>query len=284
MKNLSMAAAALLICILTTATAAMAQEEKNNPDQSFLSIPAGNWIDASLTGVVPETFKYQEKSPDCPANSMTFTFHYPKGLQAKGNGRVDNEVSGSVQSELVEAINEFKEGGACGKDICGGASCGEWISEKTFAVHTPSSGYLSILFTEFSDTGGAHPNTEYRVMNFRPDGENLTLEDVFSDPAKSVPLYWDYVYAKWCAEHPDKFPLHYATMQDCGTDSPDNPNTYEGAKTLDDLGRLVFTSFGATLVLGPYESGSYASGTVMLDLPKEDLIKMGADPAVWGSK
>jgi hypothetical protein len=44
---------------------------------------------------------------------------------------------------------------------------------------------------------------------------------------------------------------------------------------------LIFTSLGATLLLGPYESGSFASGSQALDLPKEALLEMGANPAIW---
>ena len=278
MKNLTFLAAALLIAALAS-PAAQAQELMEN----FLNIESGNWISSSLPGVSPRTVKHQELAPDCPGNSLTVTLYYPQGLSAD----VDQLIEKSIQDKLAVEIAEIKDDSFCGKDVCGGASCGAWSSDETFAAHSPAPGYVSILFTDFSYTGGAHPNTEYRVMNFKPDGgpvklKKMELKDLFPDPDKSVPLYWEYVYGKWCDEHSYKFPAHYSTMQDCGVDSPDNPNIYEGAKTLDDLGRLVFSPFGATIVLGPYESGSYATGTIMLDLPKEDLIKMGADPAIWG--
>jgi len=268
----------LAAALLLAAPMAPAQEAEG-PAESFLNIDSGNWISANLPEVGPRTLKHQEQAPDCPGNSLTITLHYPQGLGAD----IDRRIEKSVQDELASKIAEIKEGGFCDKNLCGGLSCGTWTADETFAAHSPSPGFLSILFTEFSDTGGAHPNTEYRVMNFKPDGRPLTLEDMFPDPAKSVPLYWDYVYAKWCAKHPYKYPTHYAAMQDCGSDSPDNPNIYEGAKTLDDLGRLVFSPLGATIVLGPYESGAYATGTITLDLPRRDLVKMGADPAIWGT-
>ena len=278
-KILSILASVLLLA----APAALAQESAEN-FESFLNIESGNWISASLPGVSLRTIKNQETAPDCSVNSLTVTLHYPQGLSAD----IDQLIEKRAKDKLAAEIAEIKDGGFCDKDMCGGLSCGAWSADETFAAHSPSPGFLSILFTEFSYTGGAHPNTEYRVMNFKPVGQPtelraMELKDLFPDPEKSVPLYWEYVYAKWCAKFPYKFPLHYAGG-DCGTDSPDYPNTYEGAKTLDDLGRLVFTPLGATMVLGPYESGSYASGTVMLDIRKEQLIAMGANPAIWTSE
>lgn len=276
MKFLYMATAALFMATLTAAPAALARDDQATAE-SFLNIAPGNWISADLPGVGPRTIKHMETAPDCPGNSLTIAIHYPQGLGPD----IDRLVEQTARDEMAARLAEVKDGGFCEADICGGLSCGAWTADETFAAHSPSPGYLSILFTEYSYTGGAHPNTEHRALNFRPDGRPMELRDLFPEPDKSVPRYWDIVYAKWCAEHPYKFPLHYSALQECGTDSPDNPNTFAGAETLDDLGRLAFTPFGATMVLGPYESGSYATGTVLLDLPKEDLIGIGADPAIW---
>lgn len=270
-------ASVMAAALLLTAPVAQAQESQGATADSFLYIDSGNWISAELSGVSPRTLKHQELAPGCPGNSLTITMHYPQGLGAD----IDRQVEKSAQDKLAGEIAEIKNDGFCTKDICGGSSCGAWVADATFAAHRSSPGYLSILFTEYSYTGGAHPNTEYHVMNFQPDGRLMSLTDFFPEPEKSVPLYWEYVYAKWCAENPYKFPLHYSAIQDCGTDSADNPNTYEEGKTLDDLGRLVFSPLGATIVLGPYESGAYATGTITLDLPREDLIKMGANKAIW---
>lgn len=247
--------------------------------ESFLDISAGNWVSADLSGVAIKTLKRTEAAPDCQSNFLSLSFQYPQGLGAA----VDAQIESAVKRNLDDEIAEIKNGGFCDQKICGAASCGEWSSDKTFAVHSSAPGYYSVLFTSFSYTGGAHPNTEYQAMNFRPDGQPLTLTDLFPKPEQSVPLYWAYVYDKWCSEHSYRFPLHFDGMQDCDPTSAATPTSPPTVESLDDLGRLVFSSFGATLVLGPYESGTYVTGTVMLDIPKEELIKIGASKEIWAA-
>jgi hypothetical protein len=36
-----------------------------------------------------------------------------------------------------------------------------------------------------------------------------------------------------------------------------------------------------TLILGPYDGWSYADGPSDLEIPKDELLKMGANPAIW---
>lgn len=233
-----------------------------------------------LTELEAKKTTHTEKSTICDDNILVHTFYYPQGT---GRQSVDLGVRNMVIEEMNKNVAEIKQEGFCAADECGESSCGRWPVTQTFSVYQSSPDYISILFEESGFTGGAHTNTVFTVLNYNlKNGRQLTLAEVFPDQKRSLPLYWDYVYAKWCAENGYKFPLHYNSVEDCAAGiDPDNPNTYQGADNLDDLGRLVFSAKGATLVLGPYESGSYANGTRTLDLPLAELLKIGASPTLW---
>ena len=238
-------------------------------------------LESVRPGLTTKIMSHTAISDNCDANVLKISIYYP---QNTGNEKVDQELEKAVKStfdtQTAEVTTFF-----CDKEFCGTASCDEWSSDRSFAVYAPSSDYLSVLFHEASFTGGAHGNSIFEVMNFNlKTSEKITLKDIFPDTDSSVEQYWNYVYAKWCAENGYKFPLHFSPVEGgCNTDDPENPRNYDGAKTLDDLGRLVFTPKGVTLVLGPYESGSYVTGDQYLDIPKEDMIKMGASPVFWES-
>ena len=277
---------ALLIC-LAFAAPAVAQEEEPEEVNGFLQTAPGAFDDegnrlpdkAAFPNLQTKARQSKETSPDCRTNIISIVFHYPQGT---GLADLDKKLETMAAEDVNRLIKSTKDG-FCAKDDCSSLSCGKWEAERRYAVYSPSAGYLSILFSDFLSFGGAHPNREYRVLNYGKDGTPLTLQDVFADPDKSAPLYWEYVYSRWCAENGYKFPLHYSMMQPCEKeDDPENPSSYKGTKTIEDLGRLVFTPNGASLLLGPYESGSNATGTVVLDLPKDELIKMGASKAIWG--
>ncbi len=258
-----------IFCFLLLAAGAQAEEA-----ESGLPVPA------DLPGLTTQTLDHQEVSGTCPANTLTLTVQYPQGLGLPG---LDQTLAGQAADRMTAQLDDLK-GAMCDGEICGGAACGEWFWQREFSVYAPSAGYRTVLFSDSSYLGGAHGGLDYEARTYGPDGRLLTLTDVFPDPAASAPRYWAYVYAQWCAVHHTQFPLHDEAggSGGCRPGDPGQPEKAPAAKELDDLGRLVFTPEGATLVLGPYESGSYASGTMVLDLPKAELIKMGASPQIWG--
>ncbi len=289
-------AAATLALILAAGSfgaspAALAQD----PPPSFLDTapgtpdPDGNRLPNGQPRLRIKKLERREVSPVCPGNSLTLTFFFPQGFDRPGP---DEDLAGRIAEELKREAAEFTKDGFCPKEDCGSRSCGAWTARKTVAVYQPSPDYVSILFTDYSFTGGAHPNTTYTALTYDlTTGQPLTLAGLFPDRDRALPRYWEWVYSHWCSRMGYKFPLHFQNLQPCNQadvpdapDTPAPPDTYVWASTLDDLGRLVFTPQGASLVLGPYESGSYASGTVILDLPRDEFIALGASPALWGIK
>lgn len=56
---------------------------------------------------------------------------------------------------------------------------GSWSIRRTVRPLWNDRGVLSLEFVEESYTGGAHPNTETRLVSFDADGRRLRLEDLF---------------------------------------------------------------------------------------------------------
>jgi hypothetical protein len=247
-----------------------------------LELAPSNRLSARLTGLTVRHLGHRAIGPECPQNVFKLDFFYPQGF---GRPKIDEAVAAAVTAEFKERLPEGRDEFFCDREYCGSASCGLWPVEKTFAVHTPSPGFISILFTEESYTGGAHGNLDFNVMNFNLENDRpMTLADLFPQPEKSVPAYWGQVYSEWCRTRGVNFPLHFKTDTE-GKCRPGEvlkpPDEFQEAGNLEDLGRLIFTAQGVTLLLGPYESGSYASGSQALDLPKEMLLEIGANPALW---
>ncbi len=240
-----------------------------------LPFPAGDLPDLTFLTVGQET----GSAPNCLLNSLTLTIGVPQGLGLPGldKAMVDQSV------ELLKKRYAELKGTLCDEATCGGASCGEWFWRREVSLYVPSAGYVSILFSDSSYLGGAHENLEYEVQTYGPDGRSLTLTDLFPDPGQSAPRYWAYVHAQWCAAHGVKYPPHFdGGVVTCRPGDSGQPRENQKVAKLADLGRLIFTDEGATLVLGPYESGSFAAGTMTLDIPKAEFIEMGAAPKIWG--
>lgn len=241
----------------------------------------GNRLPPNQAGLSAKKLQRRVTSPKCQSNYQDFVYFYPQGF---GNLVLDSEIERLITEQFNQEFEAARQGGLCDREFCGSASCGAWGSNLTFEIHQPSANYVSILFTHYSQTGGAHPNTAYEGHTYSLlTGQPMTLMELFPQAQASVSKYWEMVYKQWCDNVGYKFPLHYQNSEPCGQpDSQANPNTFTWASNLSDLGRLVFTPHGASLVLGPYESGSYASGTVVMDFTREEMTAIGAAPSVWG--
>ena len=246
----------------------------------FLELAPSNRLSSKLPDLTVHHLSHRAAGPECPQNVLNMDFFYPQGF---GRPEIDETVALAITSEFEERLDEGREEFFCDREICGSASCGSWPVEKTFAVYSPSDRVVSILFTEESYTGGAHGNLDFDVLNFNlENGRPLALTDLFPGPEKSVPAYWGQVYAEWCRARGVKFPLHFKSGEKCRPGEVlQVPDEFKEAGELDDLGRLIFTPLGVTLLLGPYESGSYASGSQALDISREKLVEIGADPSIW---
>jgi len=265
----------LLTFISLTLWAAVPAEAQG--DSVFLDLEPANRLSSRLPNLSVRHLSYRSSGPECPQNVLALDFFYPQGF---GRPKIDGAVAETITAKFEERRNgQF----FCDPEFCGDVSCALWPIEKTFAVHAPSARFVSILFTENSYTGGAHGNLVFQVFNFDLENDRpMTLNDFFPRPEESVPRYWGQVYADWCRIKGVKFPLHLKSPEKCRPgETSQPPAEFQKVGDLEELGRLIFTPLGATLLLGPYEAGSYADGSQALDISKEKLLEMGANPILW---
>jgi hypothetical protein len=253
-------------------------------------------------GATPKTDREMVNEKGC--SPFNYTVTYPLGMD--GGGPVDKAVSALAARFMAKAKAEGEEAvlrfGPCDKgDEDGDEAQGEDsgyagsaqgeeddFSEGSLFTRYVSSPYrvsgkaYSVLFYWSKYLGGAHMTMGYASTNLMADGTEITLGKLFPDPAKSLPLLWEAVYRGYCDSN--SFPPNYYGGSDlsCGADVPPLPDPLKSPEaTLDAAGHMLLTSLGLSVHLGPYEAYSFAEGPQFRDIPKEELLRMGADPNIW---
>jgi len=95
-----------------------------------------------------------------------------------------DSVGSSLEEQSQSYLNSFLEAKADFPDMPGG-----WEMEVEAIVSFDSLSTLSIFFTEFNYSGGAHPNSSNYFMNFdRSTGEFLSIDRLVLDQPKLLAL------------------------------------------------------------------------------------------------
>jgi hypothetical protein len=215
----------------------------------------------------------------CRRDTYTYGIGYVRGID--GGGPVDRAVAafaGDLFSGAgMESIDEFRDDESpCEPDAWEYFSTG---SAEAFVV-SPSA--YSVLFSTSWYTGGTHPVPGFAALNLRADGSEITLHQLFPDSARSLPLFTERVYRGFCSLGHDKAPFIFGYDKPCWGASAGIPEWIEFSEdSLDAAGHSVLTEMGLSINLIGYEAFSHADGPHFMDFPKEVLIELGADPAVW---
>jgi hypothetical protein len=150
----------------------------------------------------------------------------------------------------------------------------------TSSPYRASSGIYSVLFMKSGETGGAHGYYGFETVNFFADGLPVSLRRLFPDPQRSLPMLWSAIFTGFCRDH-DTAPSFYGDPP-CGGGIPPLPAPLRNlSSNLDSVGHMLLTSMGLSVIMGPYEGYSFAEGSQYVDIPKDELLSMGASPAAW---
>jgi hypothetical protein len=163
-----------------------------------------------------------------------------------------------------------------------------------FDAYSPRPGIISLLQTTLMDfrEHGNHPSSSYNSVSYDVEkAEELGVKDLFPDPEKSLPLFWNLISRRFCSVGPKddtSLPSFYKANQQCPKpktedllklpESLSKPNL-----TLDDLGHAFLTNDSLVLYLDGYEAWSWAYGPVDIRVSKDELIEIGASPTIWNS-
>lgn len=195
-------------------------------------------------------------STECP----DVTMHYP----VIGNAQADAILADFARNAVKAFEKILQEDG--GERPEGYAS---YELMGTYEINRPSENAVSVLFSIYNYTGGAHGMRELNCINFElPSGRRLALEDIFGKPQRALEILSDYSRARLPAELGPDFVDE--DMLSSGT-APDAAN-FANLTLLPDAVRVEF---------GPYQVASWAAGLPQLPVPLADLAEAEPSRAIW---
>jgi hypothetical protein len=275
-------AAALAATVALSATVALAATDSLPDHAKWATYDQSAFLThgARPAGATPASAEERMSSLSCPATALTITMTYPQGFDS--GGPVDRAMAAFAGRRMAEFKAEVEEV-LSEPNVCSGEiPVEDYFHTIGSAPYGVSGKAFSALFTMYRYSGGNHPSYYYTPLNLLPDGTELTVGRLFPDPARSLPLLWERVYRDSCSrEVAPTAPLYYGGAP-CGPAVPPTPPQMgSGASSLDVLGHATLTSMGLTISLDPYEAWYWAAGPLFIDVPKDNLLQMGADPGLW---
>ncbi len=128
-----------------------------------------------------------------------------------------------------------------------------WAEDSTTTVVLARPDLISLEVALYSDSGGAHPNTQLITSNFgmvKGKAKKLTLADLFKRGTNPLPLVSKIVMAK---------------LKEKNASWIENGDVK--ALDLKSGDEFVIATDRLTYIFSPYEMGSYAEGSYIIDVP-----------------
>jgi hypothetical protein len=216
--------------------------------------------------------QHQLTSPTCPTDLVYIALEYPSNtgssaLDARIAKTMDRTFAQNTKQAVNLSCNDFE--GCLGHCLPVGFEIKHYIQR-------PGPGYLS-LFRVDRFIGTFRPNrhmrgtVDYKFENYSlVSGQPLKLKDIFVNPNKSVPLFWQRVEKLIKTE--GSAPCSIRRYKVSGR-SISNQRL--------EPGDFILTRGGATVAI-TNSSSPGACLSQAIDLSIQDMIDIGAYPALWG--
>lgn len=201
-------------------------------------------------------------------------------IQRGGNGNPAVSLYYPVlhQTAVDEAIRrwatdvadayEKEVGKADGPDGEKPSSYGMWDLTGLFELTRPSEGVVSVTFSVYSYTGGAHGNLEITCLNYDlRTGRRLDLADLFKDPEKALQLM-----SAWSQKE---------LARSLGEDTDEDMIRDGVAPDLRNFANLTLTPQGLRIEFQPYQVAPWAAGPQRVDMPLAELAAAGPEARIW---
>ena len=135
-----------------------------------------------------------------------------------------------------------------------------------YNIAKPQDRYLSVIFTSWVFGGGAHDFWQAHALSFDLEkGKQLTLDDLMPSQAAI-----------------DKLQAKLADMDKTRRGDSDYMQTFNDNKYPElDMHRMALTPEGLMIIFDPYEIGSFAEGSIIFNISKDELKAIGANTAYW---
>jgi uncharacterized protein YecT (DUF1311 family) len=195
--------------------------------------------------------------------SLELSVSYPQGLSEAA----DAAVQRTAQAVFDETVASYEKAAAeyAAEASDNARTAPGWESTTGYTLFQPSTRCVSVLFSTYEFSGGAHPNHLLSARTYDlTTGRELTLKDLFPQKLPVDALARSIVASV----------LQQKKARDAVIG--DEKNNVDLS-----MDRILLTPAGMRIVYAPYEMGSYAEGEYAVDIPKQDMLKLGADPALW---
>jgi hypothetical protein len=213
----------------------------------------------------------------CPASPLAYHITYPRGLD--GGGPQDRAAEARARKLLAEGRKVMRDfaGDEGGASYCRFPGAHNWTGGSE--AYRISRANVSVLFSWGVFYGASTGGGKY-ALNLLEDGTEITVGRLFPGGRGPVAAFWELVWRDMC--------LKMELGERCRGRVPPVPRKIADPRTvLDGVFHSLLSSRGLTISLGKGEGGELLGFGVWfkdLDIPKEDLLAMGADPAIWGVK
>ncbi|MDR1487920.1 MAG: hypothetical protein LBT62_08045 [Deltaproteobacteria bacterium] len=214
--------------------------------------------------------QHQLTSPTCPTDLIYISIEYPSNT---GSEALDQRLLKAAEKNFNQAKKRALQLTCNDFYGCLGVCLPIGIEHKYY-FQTPSAGYLSLFEVErfignFRQNSHLRGTVDYSFTNYNlTTGAPLTLKDIFKSPNKSVPAFWK------------KIEQVLSENNNCRLDK-----LYVGGRRISSVSLnpkdLILTRGGATIAVWSPKSGTCRSEAI--DLTIQEMIEIGANPAVWGA-
>jgi uncharacterized protein YecT (DUF1311 family) len=194
---------------------------------------------ALAAGVAVKTQKLAKET-----DAATVSVEYPE----TGNAAIDTEIATWAKGEFDDFVRLSAEDRQPDEP--------QYELEITFEVERNDASGFAVLFTEYTFTGGAHPNSDFTTFNYMmPDGWRVYLPEIFQ--AKALKVISGLAIA--------------GVKKELGEDG-DDPTVAEGAgPAWDNFEDFILKANSLDLNFAAYQVAAYAAGPQFVSIPIQKL-------------
>jgi hypothetical protein len=266
------------------ASLALGQDSGNGEvELSYLAPKVGRELPNLGFKTVRGTFR----DPKCRGVFNEVWVTYPSNT---GSRALDQKLQNEAKEFFLDGGNNDNFGSI---DDCPGPDempSRNYEAGSNFIAYSSSRDYISIFISSYnSHIGAAHPMHGYKSLNYNIKTDQVVeIQDLFPQTEESLAKIWPALAKLWCTKYnQETLPRYYEIPEryNCSSKNIPLPKQFRTGPNLsfDALGVAYLTRKGLAVMLDPYLGWYYATGPIEVLLPKELLIRAGANREFWGN-
>lgn len=188
------------------------------------------------------------------------TMHYP----IMGNEKIDADVAAFARDSVASFEKMLQEDGGERPE-----SYASYELIGNYDISRPNDRAVSVIFSIYSYTGGAHGMREVTCLNYSlADGRRLGLGDLFARPQQALELMSAYARAR--------------LPEELGQDNVDEDMLMSGtAPDAANFANLTLLPDGVRIEFEPYQVAPWSAGLPQISMPLDELWEAGPSRDIW---